>query len=113
MVDKSLFGMMGNFAPTGVTSQLVQNVRKALDVEYLTHVQIMVSGGFTEEKIYKFENEETCPNYVNAYAVGSSLLQGNYDFTADIVMVNGKAMSKVGREYNPHKNLTKVNWDEI
>ena len=36
---------------------------------------------------------------VDAYGVGSSLIRGENDFTADVVMVEGKPRAKVGREY--------------
>jgi nicotinate phosphoribosyltransferase len=84
MVDKSLWNLttMGDSKPTGVNPQLVRNVRNALDAEDFKHVKIIVSGGFSADKISLFENEKVP---VDVYAVGSSLLQGSGDFTADIV----------------------------
>jgi nicotinate phosphoribosyltransferase len=105
MVDKSLIPEMGTFRPTGVNAQLVWKVRRALDREGFQHVKIVVSGGFTVEKIRQFE-EEGVP--VDAYGVGSSLYQGRYDFTADVVMVDGKPVAKVGREYRPTPRLERV-----
>jgi nicotinate phosphoribosyltransferase len=105
MVDKSIIPAMGTFKPTGVNPQLVWNVRRALDREGFQHVRIVVSGGFTVEKIRQFE-EEGVP--VDAYGVGSSLYQGRYDFTADVVMVDGKPVAKVGREYRPNPRLERV-----
>jgi nicotinate phosphoribosyltransferase len=105
MVDKSLIPEMGTFRPTGVNAQLVWKVRRALDREGFQHVKIVVSGGFTVEKIRQFE-EEGVP--VDAYGVGSSLYQGRYDFTADVVMVDGKPVAKVGREYRPNPRLERV-----
>ena len=105
MVDKSLIPAMGTFKPTGVNAQLVWNVRRALDGEGFQQVKIVVSGGFTVEKIRQFE-EEGVP--VDAYGVGSSLYQGRYDFTADVVMVDGKPVAKVGREYRPNPRLERV-----
>lgn len=105
MVDKSLIPAMGTFKPTGVNAQLVWNVRRALDGEGFQQVKIVVSGGFTVEKIRQFE-EEGVP--VDAYGVGSSLYQGRYDFTADVVMVDGKPVAKVGREYRPNPRLEPV-----
>lgn len=105
MVDASLVGQMGNFVPTGVNEQLVKNVRRALDDEGFSHVKIMVSGGFTPERIKSFEDNHVP---VDVYAVGSSIFATNYDFTADIVMVDGKPIAKAGRKYNPNPRLERV-----
>ncbi|HEV8305806.1 MAG TPA: hypothetical protein VGQ25_12640 [Gemmatimonadales bacterium] len=105
LVDLSVIPQMGTFKPTGVNPQLVRNVRRALDGEGYDHVRIVVSGGFTVEKIRQFE-EEGVP--VDAYGVGSSLFQGRYDFTADVVMVDGKPCAKVGRAYRPNPRLERV-----
>jgi nicotinate phosphoribosyltransferase len=105
LVDKSVIPQMGTFKPTGVTPQLVRNVRSALDREGFRRVQIVVSGGFSVEKIRAFE-EEGVP--VDAYGVGSSLFQGRFDFTADVVLVEGKPCGKVGRAYRPNPRLERV-----
>ncbi|HZO19684.1 MAG TPA: nicotinate phosphoribosyltransferase [Gemmatimonadaceae bacterium] len=105
LVDTSIIPMMGAFRPTGVNPQLVWNVRNALDSEGFGHVKIVVSGGFTVEKIRFFE-EQLVP--VDAYGVGSSLFGGRFDFTADIVLLEGKPEGKVGRDYRPTKRLEKV-----
>jgi nicotinate phosphoribosyltransferase len=107
MVDQSVVRQMGSFAPTGVNPQLVWNVRRALDREGFTGVKIVVSGGFTVDKIREFERAGVpC----DAYGVGSSLFhgEGRYDFTADIVMVEGKAVAKVGRELRVNERLELV-----
>ena len=105
MVDESIVPQMGTFRPTGVNPQLVWNVRRALDREGFTQVKIVVSGGFTVEKIRAFE-EAGVP--VDSYGVGSSLFGGRFDFTADIVKVAGKPQAKRGREYRPNPRLTRV-----
>jgi nicotinate phosphoribosyltransferase len=105
LVDKSVIPQMGTFRPTGVNPQLVWNVRRALDAEGFAHVKIVVSGGFTVEKIRSFE-EQRVP--VDVYGVGSSLFQGRFDFTADVVMLEGKPCSKVGRSYRPNPRLERV-----
>ena len=105
LVDKSIVPEMGTFKPTGVNPQLVWNVRRALDRENFQHVKIVVSGGFTAEKIRQFE-ELKVP--VDAYGVGSSLYLGRFDFTADVVLVDGKPVAKVGRRYNPNPRLERV-----
>src|SRR5205823_639110 len=105
LVDKSVIPQMGTFKPTGVNPQLVWNVRGALDKEGFRFVKIVVSGGFTVEKIRQFE-EEDVP--VDMYGVGSSLFQGRFDFTADVVRVEGKPVAKVGRGYRPNPRLERV-----
>ncbi|HEV2672582.1 MAG TPA: hypothetical protein VGU74_15920, partial [Gemmatimonadales bacterium] len=105
LVDKSVIPQMGTFKPTGVNPELVRNVRRALDAESYHHVKIVVSGGFTVEKIRQFE-EQRVP--VDAYGVGSSLFQGRFDFTADVVMLGGKPCAKVGRAYRPNPRLERV-----
>jgi nicotinate phosphoribosyltransferase len=40
--------------------------------------------------------------------VGSSLIRGANDFTADVVMVDGRPVAKVGRRYNPNPRLEPV-----
>jgi nicotinate phosphoribosyltransferase len=105
LVDRSLWEQMGRFKPTGVNPQLVWHVRQALDGAGYRSVKIVVSGGFTVEKIREFE-EQGVP--VDGYGVGSSLFQGRYDFTADVVLVEGKPCAKVGREYRPNPRLERV-----
>jgi nicotinate phosphoribosyltransferase len=105
LVDRSVLPMMGRFKPTGVTPQLVHNVRDALDREGFGHVKIVVSGGFTVEKIQHFESEGVP---VDGYGVGSSLFGGRFDFTADVVRVNGAPCAKVGREFLPNPRLERV-----
>ena len=105
LVDRSVIPQMGQFRPTGVCPQLVWNVRRALDRAGYTGVKIIVSGGFTVEKISHFE-ELGVP--VDAYGVGSSLFQGRFDFTADVVRHNGRPCAKVGREYRPNPRLERV-----
>ena len=105
LVDSSIIPQMGNFRPTGVNPQLVWNVRRALDEAGFPEVQIVVSGGFTVEKIRAFE-EAGVP--VDSYGVGSSLFAGRFDFTADIVFVNGMPQSKAGRRAMANPRLERV-----
>jgi nicotinate phosphoribosyltransferase len=105
LVDRSVQPMMGRFKPTGVTPQLVHNVREALDGEGFGHVKIIVSGGFDVEKIQHFEAKGVP---VDGYGVGSSLFGGRFDFTADVVRVNGSPCAKVGREFLPNPRLERV-----
>lgn len=107
MVDKSVIPQMGAFDPRGVNPQLVWNVRQALDAENFEHVKIIASGGFTVEKIRAFE-EDGVP--VDVYGVGSSLFRdhGRYDFTADVVLLEGEPCGKVGRSFRPNARLVRV-----
>jgi len=105
LVDQSVIPQMGTFKPSGVNPQLVWNVRRALDKEGFPGVKIVVSGGFSVEKIRLFESTGVP---VDAYGVGSSLFQGRYDFTADVVMLAGKPTAKVGRSYRANPRLERV-----
>jgi nicotinate phosphoribosyltransferase len=105
LVDRSLWEEMGDFQPTGVNHVLVRKVRRALDDAGHQRVKIVASGGFTPEKIRDFELMQVP---VDAYGVGSSLLRGENDFTADIVMVDGTPCAKVGRSYRANTRLEKV-----
>jgi nicotinate phosphoribosyltransferase len=105
MIDKSLIGKMGRFDPRGVNPQLVLNVREALDAEGFSGVKVVVSGGFNAQKIRLFEGQGVP---VDMYGVGSSLFQERFDFTADVVLVNGKPGAKMGRDYLVNPRLERV-----
>src|ERR671910_614535 len=105
LVDRSLWDEMGDFKPAGVNERLVRKVRDALDSDGFEQVKIVASGGFTIEKIREFE-EKSVP--VDAYGVGSSLIRGSNDFTADIVLADGRPSAKVGRKYKPNPRLELV-----
>jgi nicotinate phosphoribosyltransferase len=105
LVDRSLIDEMGSFKPTGVNPRLVEKVRGALDGAGFTDVKIVVSGGFTAERIREFEAAGVP---VDAYGVGSSLIRGQNDFTADIVLREGEPCAKVGRSYAPNPRLRRV-----
>ena len=105
MVDRSMEGEMGDFDPRGVNQRLVYKVREALDREGFGHVQIVVSGGFSAERIRAFE-EAGVP--ADGYGVGSVLMRGSFDYTADIVLVEGEPMAKVGRWHRPSDRLELV-----
>jgi nicotinate phosphoribosyltransferase len=105
LVDRSLWAGMGSFRPTGVAPELVRAVRSGLDAEGFGHVRIVVSGGFTAERIAAFEAAGVP---ADAYGVGSSLLRGAADFTADVVQVEGAPCAKVGRAFRPNPRLELV-----
>jgi len=105
LVDRSLWDELGDFRPTGVNERLVRKVRAALDAAGFEGVRIVVSGGFTVEKIRSFEEREVP---VDAYGVGSSLIRGANDFTADVVLTDGKPSGKIGRRLRDNPRLEPV-----
>src|SRR5450755_486342 len=98
LVDRSLLDEMGGFTPTGVNPRLVEKLRRALDDAGFPDVRIVASGGFTATRIREFEAQGVP---VDAYGVGSSLIRGENDFTADVVLLEGRPGGKVGRSYAP------------
>ena len=105
MVDRSVIGQMGTFRPTGVSPRLVWNVRDALDAEGFGDVRIVVSGGFDEDRIREFEDEDVP---VDAYGIGASAHVGQWDFTGDVVQLDGNPQAKAGRELRPNPRLERV-----
>jgi len=110
----------------GVTPRLVNNLRAALDSEaelvdvepadrelareWFRNVGVVVTGGFTPERIAMFERLGVP---VASYGVGSSLLRGpSNDFTADVVAVRHQGvwqpLAKVGRGRVENPNLRPV-----
>jgi nicotinate phosphoribosyltransferase len=105
LIDVSLQGRAE--AEKGVNPALVSKVRGALDRAGFQRVQIVVSGGLSATKVAMFE---ALQSPVDAYGVGSAIVQnrGNFDFTADIVKVDGEAVSKVGRDHKPNLRLQRL-----
>lgn len=113
----------------GVTPRLVFAVRQALDhawekwdlpagwraraADYCRAVRIIVSGGFTADRIRRFEQYHVP---ADLYAVGSALFANAgpsvTDFTADVVRVelDGEwiPMAKVGRRAGENPDLERV-----
>jgi nicotinate phosphoribosyltransferase len=105
LVDRGLWDEMGGFRPTGVNQRLVEKVRAALDAAGHERARIVVSGGFDAERIARFEAAGVP---VDAYGVGSSLIRGENDFTADVVEVDGRPCAKVGRRRLASDRLQRV-----
>jgi nicotinate phosphoribosyltransferase len=105
LVDRSLWEDMGYFKPTGVSEELVRRVRAGLDEAGHQRVKIVVSGGFTVDRIREFERGGVP---VDSYGVGSSLLRGSNDYTADVVLLEGEPCAKAGRRYRPNPRLERV-----
>lgn len=113
----------------GVNPRLVFQVRQAMDAawqgweipfewrekarQYCQSVKIVVSGGFTPEKIRRFEKLGVP---VDIYAVGSALFDNHgptvTDFTADVVRVKAHDdwvdLAKVGRRACDNPDLERV-----
>ena len=78
-----------------VTPDLVHEVRARLDQAGFGHVKIVVSGGFTPERMGVFK-EAAAP--VDSYAVGSYISGATpIDFTGDIKEIDGEPIAKRGR----------------
>lgn len=105
LVDRSLHDSMGDFDPRGVTPALVWNVRKALDEAGFPDVRIVCSGGFDAERIRTFEKEGVP---ADSYGVGSALIRGSYDYTADVVLRDGVPCAKIGRWYRENSRMSRV-----
>jgi nicotinate phosphoribosyltransferase len=122
LIDRSLLGdpeLWGKEDLRGVNPHLVRRVRTALDAEGFDYVGIIVSGGFTPRKIRRFA-EFRLP--IAAYGVGSSLLGhageadgvvSGFDFTADIVELEGRPEAKIGRSRWENPRLLPLDWDRL
>ena len=78
-----------------VTPELVLECRARLDMAGFGHVKIIVSGGFTPDRIRAFK-EHGAP--VDSYAVGSYIAGARpIDFTGDLKEIDGKPIAKRGR----------------
>jgi len=132
--DKSVEPLGDPELDLGVVPRLIFNMRNAMDnawkdwdlpreweeraKEWCRQVKIVASGGFTPERIKKFE-QLGVP--VDIYAVGSWLFNNskddgtNTDFTADVVRVrvNGEwiEMAKAGRRPGSNPALERVRPD--
>jgi nicotinate phosphoribosyltransferase len=105
LVDRALEGGRECEDRHGVVPELAVKVREALDAAGHQRVRIVASGGFDAEKIERFEREGAP---VDSYGVGSALLRGNFDFTADVVELEGRPCAKVGRGLRPNPRLEGV-----
>ena len=121
LVDRSLEAQAMRFPErrlNGVCPELIVLLRSALDAEGFQYVRIGVSGGFHGRKIERFEADHVP---VDFYGVGSSLLghndgdidglANNFDFTADVVRLDGHAESKVGREERGNARCIRLDHD--
>lgn len=86
----------------GVTHELVKKVRKYLNNNNGSHIKIVASSDNNLKKIKYFIKNKTPIDY---YGIGSYLTALTLHFTADLVTLDDKKYSKVGRKYLPIKNL--------
>lgn len=93
------------FDPHGVCKELIFALREELDKCGHPEVQIIVSSGFTAEKIEEWEKAGVP---VDVYGVGSSLLPVKVGYTGDLVELNGHPQAKEGRHNIPSTRLKKV-----
>jgi nicotinate phosphoribosyltransferase len=78
-----------------VTADLVHEVRARLDQAGFDHVQIVVSGGLSPDRIGYFKDAEAP---IDSYAVGSYISGATpIDFTGDIKEIDGRPIAKRGR----------------
>ncbi|HET6230274.1 MAG TPA: hypothetical protein VFE05_09410 [Longimicrobiaceae bacterium] len=122
LIDSSLISdpeLFGRAKLTGVNPHLVRKLRAELHREGFGDVGIVVSGGFHPAKIRQFE---ALGLPVTAYGIGSSLLGHNggtngllsdFDFTADIVEVDGRPESKVGRRKHLNPRHVRLDWTRL
>jgi len=77
----------------GVTPALVQEIRARLDLGGFSHVQILVSGGITPERIVVLDRAGA-----DSFGVGSYISSAPpIDMTMDLKEVNGRPVTKRGR----------------
>src|ERR1700730_1191860 len=107
LIDRSLAGKhpASERELSGVTAELVRLVRERLDQAGFSDLRIVGAGGFDDERSARFEAEGVP---VDAYGVGSALLRGSIDFTADVVVVDGRPSAKAGRGEWPNARLEPV-----
>lgn len=94
---EKLRGIRMNTPPErgGVTTDLVKEVRARLDLSGFRHVEIMVSGGFTPERIRHFV-EVGAP--VNTFGIGAYIASaGPNSYNVDIHEVDGRPIARRGR----------------
>jgi len=89
----------------GVSAPLVRRTRRALDEAGFDWVKIVVSGGFNAEKVRQFVIEDVP---FDAVGIGSWFLSSRAEFTADVVVLEGRPCAKVGRTYKPNERLELV-----
>lgn len=91
LIDKSLENDSVNI---GVNPNLVSLVRSWLDKNNFNNIKIIVSSGINGNKIQLFNQQIYVPDI---FGVGGDFLNKTLNVTADLISLNGKIQSKVGR----------------
>jgi nicotinate phosphoribosyltransferase len=99
-----------SFDAHGVCKELVFALRNALDNEGFSYVKIIVSSGFTADKIADFERHHTP---VDTFGVGSTFITVCVGFTGDLVRLDGHPEAKEGRGDYPNDRLKIVDFPII
>ncbi|MCR4879894.1 MAG: nicotinate phosphoribosyltransferase [Bacilli bacterium] len=98
------------FDPHGVCKELIFALRDALDKEGFNFVNIVVSSGFSKEKIKEWKALNVP---VNMYGVGTSFVNNmTCGFTGDLVVLDGKGEAKEGRSNYPSIRLKEVKFGD-
>jgi nicotinate phosphoribosyltransferase len=93
----------------GVTVELARKLRLALDYAGYEDSPITLSSGFANpEKVRRFVEAEKALGIRLFDSLGVGQLWEGRSATADIVGINGKQRSKVGRQFKPNKRLKRV-----
>ncbi len=106
MIDHMFDNDLNREQYKGVNPTQIKKLREALDRNDGSHVKIIVSSGFSPEKITFFEKEKA-PVY--AYGVGDYILKINIGFTCDAVKNNDIEIAKEGRKYYKNNRLLNYN----
>ena len=98
------------FDPHGVCKELIFALRNALDEAGFNYVNIVVSSGFSKEKIEEWEKNNVP---VSMYGVGTSFVNNmTCGFTGDLVVLDGRDEAKEGRNNYPSSRLEKVIYEK-
>ena len=106
MVDRALWDEMGRFDPRGVNPQLVCEGARGARPRGLPGRADRRLGRLLARTRSARSRRPGCP--VDAYGVGSSLIRGENDFTADVVRSDGVPAAKAGRGELPNPRLILV-----
>ena len=105
LVDRSLWSQMGRFDPRGVNPKLVRNVRRGARRGRRGPRQDRRLGRLHRRQDRRVRGPGVP---VDAYGVGSALIRGENDYTADVVRCDGAPVAKVGRSEKPNPRLERV-----
>ena len=101
---------------TGLEMARRLKAEHGLDLIIIDYIQLMQGRGRFENRVTELASisrglkglAKQLGVPVDSYGVGSSLFQGRFDFTADVVRVDGTPCAKVGREWRENPRLSVV-----